>query len=244
MQYVTTTSLVCKIHTPITFGLGVKLHHDHGSPELIDDLSTLGYSIPYDEVRRFITAIALDQLSTKYDVHIPRDISVYDPENVRTTVDAAIDHVDQDEQTIDGKNTTHSMAVVLYQRSPKPEETPCILRTTKKPIDAQSCDEDEIKRYNKPHTKPEPCVKCEVKELDKSASDVVRKYLIWEMTRASASETSRVPDWGGFNYLVSEREIPLTRIWYLTFINAPPSDFSTIYTTLLKLVEIANASER
>ena len=25
------------------------------------------------------------------------------------------------------------------------------------------------------------------------------------------------------------------------FINAPPSDFSTIYTTLLKLVEIANA---
>ena len=24
-------SLVCKIHTPITFGLGVKLHHDHGS---------------------------------------------------------------------------------------------------------------------------------------------------------------------------------------------------------------------
>ena len=61
------------------------------------------------------------------------------------------------------------------------------------------------------------------------------------MARASAPETSRVLAWGGFNSLVSEREIPLTRIWYLPFINAPPSDFYTIYPTLLKLVEIANA---
>ena len=112
-------SLVGKIHTPITFGLGVNLHHDHGSRELI-----VGHNIPYGEVRRFLTDIALDQLSTKPDVHIPRDISVYDPENVRTTVDAAIDNFDQKEQTLDGKNTTHSMVVVLYQRSPKPEETP------------------------------------------------------------------------------------------------------------------------
>ena len=31
---------------------------------------------------------------------------------------------------------------------------------------------------------------------------------------------------------------------YLPFFNAPPSDFSTIYTILLKLVEIANALEQ
>ena len=94
-------------------------------------------------VRRFLTAIALDQQSTKFDVHIPHDISVYDPENVRTTVDAAINNVNQNKQTIDGKITTHSIAVVLYQRSPKPEETHCIPRTNKKQLDAQSWDEDE-----------------------------------------------------------------------------------------------------
>ena len=81
---------------------------------------------------------------------------------------------------------------------------------------------------------------CEI-ESRRAASDVVRKDLIWEMTRASAPETSRVPAWGGFNSLVSESEISLTRIWYLPFINAPPCDFSTIYTTLLKLVEVTNA---
>ena len=61
-----TIYLVCKIHTPITFGLGVKMHHDHGSRELIDDLSSLGHSIPYDEVRRFLTVVALDQLTSIY----------------------------------------------------------------------------------------------------------------------------------------------------------------------------------
>ena len=136
-------SLVCKIHTPITFGLGVKLHHDYGSRELIDGVSSLD-----EEVSRFHTAIALDQLSSKSDVHIPRDISVYDPENVRTTVDAAIDNFNQNEQTIDRKNITHSMDVVLYQRCPRKHLV--FQEQTKKPLDAQSCDEDEIKRYNKP----------------------------------------------------------------------------------------------
>ena len=65
--------------------------------------------------------------------------------------------------------------------------------------------------------------------------------MIRKIARASAPQTSRVPAWGGFNSLVSEREISLTRIWYLPLINAPPSDLSTIYTNLLKLVEIANA---
>ena len=119
-------SLVCKFHTPITFGLGVNLHHDHGSRELIDEMSSLGHSIPYDEVRRFLNVIAFDQLSTKSDFHILGNISVYYPENVRTTVDAARDNFDQNDQTIDGRNTTHLMVVVLCQRSPKPEETPCI----------------------------------------------------------------------------------------------------------------------
>jgi len=70
---------------------------------------------------------------------------------------------------------------------------------------------------------------------------MVQKDLIWDMASVSAFENSQVPAWGGFNALVSEREIPLTHIWYLPFINAPPSDYSTIYTTLLKLVETATA---
>ena len=31
-------------------------------------------------------------------------------------IDAAIDNFDQNEDTLDGKNTTHSMAIVVYRR--------------------------------------------------------------------------------------------------------------------------------
>ena len=45
-------SLSCSTHTPLSFGLGVQMHHDFGSKSLIDVLCSLGYSVSYDEVRR------------------------------------------------------------------------------------------------------------------------------------------------------------------------------------------------
>lgn len=108
----------CKTHTPITFGLGVQMHHDHGSKELIDVLSAVGHSITYHDVRKLLTSVALDQLSGPSEEEIPRGISQFDSENLDSIVDAAIDNFDQNEETIDGKRTTHAMAIVLYQRSP------------------------------------------------------------------------------------------------------------------------------
>ena len=60
----------CRIQTPITFGLGVEMHHGHGSKEIIDLLSYLGYSINYDDVRKFLTSVALDELSKPSEVQI------------------------------------------------------------------------------------------------------------------------------------------------------------------------------
>ena len=84
-------------------------------------------------------------------------------------------------------------------------------RTNQSTLGAQACDGDEIKCCKKTHVKPEPCVQWEVTEPEKSEC-MVQKDLIWEMAHASAFENSQVPAWGGFNALVSEREIPLTRI--------------------------------
>lgn len=54
--------LSCSTQTPITFGLGVRIHHDFGCKSLIEDLSAVGYSISYDEVRRFLTSVAKDEI--------------------------------------------------------------------------------------------------------------------------------------------------------------------------------------
>lgn len=109
-------SLGCKIGTPITFSLGVRMHHEHGSRDLIDDLNSSGHSISYDEVRKFVTSIAEDQLSSQAGMYVPKDLSSFEPGNVHTTLDAAIDSFDRNEETVDGKNTTHAMAIVVYQR--------------------------------------------------------------------------------------------------------------------------------
>ena len=59
------------------------------------------------------------------------------------------------------------------------------------------------------------------------------------MARVWGDDDSCVPAWSGFNALVSTNSVPAAKIRYLPFISASPSDLSTIFTTLLRLVEIA-----
>lgn len=75
-------------------------------------------------------------------------------------------------------------------------------------------------------------------------SGAVMKDLIWLMTCANAAENANIPAWGGFNSVVTTRVVPQARIRYLPFINGPPSDYSTIYTSLLRLVHLASALDQ
>ena len=52
------------------------------------------------------------------------------------------------------------------------------------------------------------------------------------------TEKDTIPGWSGFNALSSISEIPVARVRYLPLLRAPPSDLTTIYTALLKLVTI------
>lgn len=103
----------CSRRTPITLGLGIMIHHEFGSKALINKLHMMGHCVSYDEVRQFLTSVAADQLQRSNGVYIPNGLT-------RTTehgiIDAAIDNFDQNEETLDGKNTTHSMAIVVYRR--------------------------------------------------------------------------------------------------------------------------------
>lgn len=102
-----------KVRTPITLGLGLRVHHDFGSRQLVEELNTLGHSVSYDEIRRFLTSAALDQ--SKESVFVPHGVKGQDQ---TVLVDGAIDNFDTNEDTLDGKRTTHAMAAVLYKRCP------------------------------------------------------------------------------------------------------------------------------
>ena len=68
---------------------------------------------------------------------------------------------------------------------------------------------------------------------------VLIKDFMWEVAQNSGDDNSSIPSWSGFNALVTTNTVPVTKIRYLPFINASPCDFSTIFTTLLRLVHIS-----
>ena len=65
---------------------------------------------------------------------------------------------------------------------------------------------------------------------------VLIKDFMWEVAQNSGDDNSSIPSWSGF---MSTNTVPVTKIRYLPFINASPSDFSTIFTSLLRLVYIS-----
>lgn len=96
-----------QLPTPVTLGLAVAMHHEFGSRTLIDHLHSLGFCISYDELRRFLTSIAADQISRCRDIYLPHGITHIQ--------DAAIDNFVQNEDTLDGRSTTHALAAVLFK---------------------------------------------------------------------------------------------------------------------------------
>lgn len=129
-----------QVRTPITMGLGLYAHHEFGSKQLVEILSKLGLSITYDEVRRFLTSVAIDQQNDSS--YVPRGLSINDG----TPIDAAIDNFDQNEDTLDGKATTHAMAAVVYKRSQyRPADGDPLPRVNKKSLTVDTS-EGELQR--------------------------------------------------------------------------------------------------
>ncbi|ROK35793.1 hypothetical protein DPX16_17536 [Anabarilius grahami] len=69
----------------------------------------MGHCVSYTEVRHSLTSVAADQISrTESGVYIPTGLTGVAEHGI---VDAAIDNFDQNEDTLDGKHTTHAMAI-------------------------------------------------------------------------------------------------------------------------------------
>jgi len=99
-------------------------------------------------------------------------------------------------------------------------------------------------RYNKLAKRPEPPPVNDVSliDVDKDSSELKAaesKDLAWKVYRIANEEKQAVPSWTESNAFLSERNLPVATTCYLPFIRAPPTDLSTIYTILLRLVQIA-----
>ena len=109
-------SLNQSVFTAITLDLALHIHHEFGSRRLIDLLNSMGHCASYDEVRRFLTSVAVDEANNTDNVYIPKRLQHLRSVEYSPVIDAAIDNFDQNEATLDGKSTTHAMAAVLFHR--------------------------------------------------------------------------------------------------------------------------------
>ena len=157
----------------------------------------------------------------------------------------AIDNFNLNEESLDGKRTTHAMATVVYQQCGGSEGCDMIPRTKQKSLHINDCNEETIKWYNKPQKRPEPPTISDVSVLDDGDQAVFSQFsskikdFLWSLCRGKHRGNMSIPSWAAFNSLLSNKDIPLTTVRYFPFIHAPPSDLSTVYTALSALVKVA-----
>ena len=90
--------------------------HLTGSKQLISVINKFGHCASYPTIQRFETGLAIDYVNrmSNDEVILPSNIFP------GSFVQAAADNYDFQEETIDGKMTTHSTSLVLYQRKIEP----------------------------------------------------------------------------------------------------------------------------
>ena len=101
-----------KVETPFSVGLGLYFHRQTRSKKVIDTLSKLNLTIPYDRLLKIETRIA-NEISKNID----NNNGVFVPPNriYNTSLHFAIGSDDFSSDTPDGKNKFHGVAKVLFQ---------------------------------------------------------------------------------------------------------------------------------
>jgi imidazole glycerol phosphate synthase subunit HisF len=98
---------------PFYIGLAVPLYHNFGSKQLIETLYSHGLCASYGEVRRYLTSIVHHEMEKRHDdVHVPDGIIPI--REGRGLIQDGADNIDINTETIDGKNTFHSMARAVF----------------------------------------------------------------------------------------------------------------------------------
>lgn len=208
--------------SPILIGLSSMMHKKYASKGLIDSLSNLGLCSSYKETLRFEASI------------------INDPANHSCSPDSYIqfiyDNADHNTCTIDGKNTFHAMGGIMAV-------TPSSTVSSKKSISRLKripSSEDigkfgfiELKRFEKKNSEGLKLVLIE-DILENNTADYETSSLDFTWLYSKFSDRKSL-GWNGFmEKSHSSLNSHASKIIPLPFINNPPSDYDTIFTTLVE----------
>ena len=218
---------------PILFGLAVELDHVFGSRWLIDELCTLGFSISYDEVRRFKHSILQSDGSNQLSQYLQCGFTQW-----------VADNVDHNLATLDGQNTFHGMGVIALSSPTSCENVTASgqFRLPRKStlLSEHICKDRGISiiGYTYPDKSGLELLKFKaIKELQSPYVLPQSLYadLLWKSGWFIKESPKPQPNWSGFMQDVTRgRNIPPADILFLPIIDLDPSDMTRcIYSTLL-----------
>ena len=244
----------CK--TPKHVGLAMAIKQLTGSKTANIMLNRAGHCISYEDLERIDTAIAKDL------VQRTENTGVIMPSNIQQGifVHAAADNLDINEETIDGRNTTHATSIVLYQRIPggnfgdvpiqsrQPSNISMRERTLPK-RNPDMCAEEFVALGKRPQPRFDSDVKlewfhvkCPLAEKAEmidfawilSRNVPVKLYEVnIESTLLDSSQS--VPGWSAFNAILTSRYFDPTTIGYCPLENANPTEYNTVYNLMRKV---------
>ena len=253
-----------RVKLPKHIGLAMSVRHTTGSKQLVTVLSRMGHCSSYDELESVDTSLAKEILakSQQNRAVIPSNIFP------GPFVQFAADNNDLNEETLDGKSTTHATTLVVYQKKtfgPMPPPEVYADQSRKQRSLEKITVDDEILDCSGQGKRPP--VKDFIGKLTPEADifttgeeykSACKEDLTWVLTRISPTESFTirnttnpnpeaeiretidqcVPGWSGYNSLIYPNTTLPTVIGYCPMINGSSTELSTIYTVIKKAQNI------
>ena len=239
-----------RVKTPKHIGLAMSVRHMTGSKHLVTMLNRFGHCCSYDDIEVVDTSLALDIIASS------ENLGAVVPSNISpgVFVQVAGDNNDINEETLDGKQTTHATTLVLYQRKQQgPKPKPAV-----RPAHSEKRRSLNISDANPPLLEFGACGKRPAvtfykdkieEEWFQSSSSLcttaIQMDFGWFLTRLCTHQLfsenlhnrdgevfQPLPSWSGFNAEIASEPPPLTSVGYCPMINGSPTEYSTVYTAM------------
>ena len=244
---------------PLHLGIGITLHHDYGSKMLIELLNSFGFCASYNDIRQFMTSVAMSEVGKIRDgVYYPTGITKRTEGG--NLIQEGADNIDINTNTIDGKNTFHSLARVCFQQGSDGDQDPgysCIpiVKEVKLTITPEAQKYMKSVDFTKPKVRPVPprYGKASERIMGIMKGSFSINDFIWVILRSfsrdplqlclnlTPKEDQVIPFWSDFNKSVSPVHAFSTEASYKPIIDSSPTEMDTIYTSMLNCNATAKA---
>ena len=200
--------VVSRRENPQVLGLALSIRHETRSKKVIELLNTNSLCVPHSRILYLETALAnavVENMKKFYGLYVPPFMKK------GSFVFFAVDNADFQEDTPDGKGTTHGTITVVYQKTSAQGE----------PIAQPLCIKDANNLTVTPHhttmiqcnkPKPLPLLSADTENFTVNTTGVQMKYqqqlFGWVIAYINCRlQGEHMPGWAGYNSLISENKL-------------------------------------